>query len=431
MNICMFTNTYVPHVGGVARSVSCFEQDLRRLGHQVLVIAPTFYGQPENEDPARVLRVPAIRNFNGSDFSASIPAPLLIHKRVDEFAPDVIHSHHPYLLGDAAMRAGRSRNLPVIFTHHTRYEEYTHYVLSSKTMQKFVINLATAYANGCARVIAPSGSIAELIKERGVRVPVEVIPTGVDCQRFQQGDGGCFRQKAGIAGHVELIGHVGRLAPEKNLDFLATAVKIHLRQNPRAKFLVVGDGPSAPELKASFARDGLADRLIMTGKKTGDDLVDAYCAMDVFVFSSYSETQGLVVAEAMAAGCPVIALDASGVREVVEDHRNGRLLPAAAAAEEFAKALSGYFAAGELATRWRQNAQATAREFDRLKTAQKLLDLYQRARQQQLKTAQEYHRFFERWEYLLAGIKTEWDMLSSKVGAIADTFGADDNGHRQ
>lgn len=431
MNICMFTNTYLPHVGGVARSVSCFEEDLRRLGHRVLIIAPTFPDQPENEDPARVLRVPAIRNFNGSDFSASIPAPLLIHKRVDEFAPDVIHSHHPYLLGDAAMRAGRRRHLPVIFTHHTRYEEYTHYVLASKTMQKFVINLATAYANGCTRVIAPSDSIAELIKERGVTAPVEVIPTGVDGQRFQQGEGGRFRQQAGIAGDVELIGHVGRLAPEKNLDFLAGAVKIHLRQNPRAKFLVVGDGPSAPELKASFARDGLADRLIMTGKKTGDDLIDAYCAMDVFVFSSHSETQGLVVAEAMAAGCPVIALAASGVREVVEDNRNGRLLPAAAAAEEFAKALSGCFADGELAARWGQNAQATAREFDRLKTAQKLLDLYQRARQQQLKTAQEYRRFFEGWEHLLAGVKTEWDMLSSKVGAIADTFGADDNGHRQ
>ncbi len=431
MNICMFTNTYLPHVGGVARSVSCFEQDLRRLGHRVLVIAPTFHGEPEDEDPARVLRVPAIRNFNGSDFSASIPAPLQIHKRVDEFAPDIIHSHHPYLLGDAAIRAGRSRNLPVIFTHHTRYEEYTHYVLSSKTMQKFVINLATAYANGCTWVIAPSGSIAELIKERGVTAPVEVIPTGVDCQRFQQGDGGRFRQKAGIAGNVELIGHVGRLAPEKNLDFLAAAVKSYLRQNTRAKFLVVGDGPSAPELKASFARDDLADRLIMAGKKTGDDLVDAYCAMDIFVFSSHSETQGLVVAEAMAAGCPVIALDASGVREVVKDHHNGRLLPAVAGTEEFAKALWGCFADGELAARWRQNAQTTAREFDRLKMAQKILDLYQRARQNQLDTAQEYHRFFERWEHLLAGVKNEWDMLSSKVGAIADTFGTDEHDHRQ
>ncbi|MDF1614082.1 glycosyltransferase [Desulfurivibrio dismutans] len=431
MNICMFTNTYLPHVGGVARSVSCFAQDLRRLGHQVLVIAPTFPDQPEDEDPALVLRVPAIQNFNGSDFSASIPAPWLINKRVDEFAPDVIHSHHPYLLGDAAMRAGRHRDLPVIFTHHTRYEEYAHYVLSSETMQNFVINLATAYANGCSRVIAPSDSIAELIKERGVKVPVEVIPTGVDVQRYQQGDGGRFRQKAGIAGDVELIGHVGRLAPEKNLDFLASAVKIHLQQNPGAKFLVVGDGPGATELKESFARDDLSDQLIMAGKKTGDDLVDAYCAMDIFVFSSHSETQGLVVAEAMAAGCPVIALDASGVREVVEDNRNGRLLPAAASTEDFAKALSDYFAAGELATRWRQSAQATAGEFDRLKAAQKLLDLYQRAQQQQLENAQEHHSFFKGWEHLLEGVKTEWDMLSSKVGAIADTFGPDDNDHRQ
>lgn len=431
MKICMFTNTYIPHVGGVARSVSCFAEDLRKLGHQVLVIAPTFAGIPSDENPEQVLRVPAIRNFNGSDFSASIPAPFLINQKIDAFKPEVIHSHHPYLLGDAAMRAARHRNLPVIFTHHTRYEEYTHYVMSSKVMQKFVINLATAYANGCTWVIAPSRSIAELIKARGVRVPVAEIPTGVDCDRFKSGDGKRFREKAGLEQSAPLIGHVGRLASEKNLGFLAGAVKIYLRQNQRAKFLVVGDGPSAGWLKKSFAEDRLADRLVMTGKKTGAELVDAYCAMDLFVFSSHSETQGLVVAEAMAAGCPVVALNASGVREVVTDHHNGRLLPADAPPESFAAAIADFFSNSEAAGWWRQNALATAGKFDRMKMAGELADLYQVAGQKKLKSTHEYKHFFDNWENLLNGIKTEWEMLSSKVGVIADTFSADETRSRR
>jgi hypothetical protein len=120
MNICMFTNTYLPHVGGVARSVHFFAEDLRRMGHRVMIVAPTF---PESEGPeideTEVLRVPAIQNFNGSDFSVRIAQPFLIDEAIDEMAPDTIHSHHPFLLGDAAMRAAHRRKLPLVFTHHT------------------------------------------------------------------------------------------------------------------------------------------------------------------------------------------------------------------------------------------------------------------------------------------------------------------------
>jgi len=260
---------------------------------------------------------------------------------------------------------------------------------------------------------------------------VAEIPTGVDCDRFKNGDGKGFRKKAGLEQTALVIGHVGRLAPEKNLGFLASAVKISLRQNQRAKFLIVGDGPSAAWLKTSFAEDRLTDRLIMAGKKTGADLADAYCAMDVFVFSSHSETQGLVVAEAMAAGCPVVALNASGVREVVTDHHNGRLLPADATAESFAAAITDFFNNSEAAGWWRQNAWATARKFDRIKMAGELADLYQLARQKKLKSTHEYKHFFDNWENLLNGIKTEWEILSSKVGVIADTFSADETRSRQ
>jgi len=220
MNICMFTNTYLPHVGGVARSVAFFTEDLRKRGHRVLVVSPTFphddalTGQEEEED---VLRVPAIQNFNGSDFSVRIPLPFLVDQKIDDFKPDVIHSHHPFLLGDTAVRAAYRRNLPLIFTHHTLYEKYTHYVsLDSEVMKRLAVHLTTEYANLCTRVVAPSRSIADLIAERGVIPPIAVIPTGVDIDYFRSGKGADFRRLHHIPLDAPVIGHLGRLAPEKN-----------------------------------------------------------------------------------------------------------------------------------------------------------------------------------------------------------------------
>jgi glycosyltransferase involved in cell wall biosynthesis len=325
MNICMFTNTYLPHVGGVARSVATFAEDLCRLGHRVLVIAPTF---AEDTDSAgeqyEVLRMPAVQKFNGSDFSLRIPLPFVINEKIDQFAPEVIHSHHPYLLGDAAIRAARTRDLPLIFTHHTLYEKYTHYVpLDSKTLRRFVIELSTEYANHCTKVVAPSFSVARLLRNRGVEKPIEEIPTGVDIKFFSSGRGEKIRQTYGIPQDALVIGHLGRLAPEKNLRYLAESVALFLESNSRALFVVAGSGPSEAEIKKIFADRSLSEQLLMLGIVTGQDLADVYQAMDVFVFSSKSETQGMVLTEAMAASTPVIALDASGAREVVEDGRNG------------------------------------------------------------------------------------------------------------
>lgn len=423
MNICMFTNTYLPHVGGVARSVSIFEEDLRRLGHRVLIVAPTFPQATQDFDEPNVLRVPAIQNFNGSDFSVRIPLPFIIDEKIDEFAPDIIHSHHPFLLGDSAIRAANRRKLPIVFTHHTRYEEYTHYVSSSSSaMKRFVTHLSTTYANGCTHVVAPSRSIAELIEERGVTTPVTEIPTGVDFKAFQKGSGQAFRQRNGIPKNAEIIGHLGRLAPEKNLAFLAEAVKTYMKRDANARFLIVGDGPSLDDIRSRFAEAGLSERLILAGKKTGQDLLDAYAAMDLFVFSSLSETQGLVVVEAMAAKTPVVALDATGIREVVKDNENGRLLPADVTAETFAESIVAFFGDDNRAERWRQNAHETARAFDRLKCAKMMAELYDNARRQTPKPQQEYNDIMLSWEDLLRTLRTEWDLLSGKVSAVAQTL---------
>jgi len=174
MNICMLTNTYLPHVGGVARSVSTFAEEFRKRGHNVLVVAPNFPGKklPRRAE-AIVERVAAIQNFNGSDFAVRLPLAAALSDRIDAFRADIIHAHHPFLLGETALRLAANRNVPVVFTHHTRYEDYTHYVgKDSPTLRHAAINLSTEFANLCDGVIAPSESIARLIAKRGVEVPV-------------------------------------------------------------------------------------------------------------------------------------------------------------------------------------------------------------------------------------------------------------------
>lgn len=219
MNITMFTNTYLPHVGGVANSVHTYESEFRRRGFDVRIIAPEF--EDAEESTEYVLRVPAIQNFNGSDFSLRLPQPWVVANFVDEHPPDVIHSHHPFLLGDAALRTAYERKVPLVFTHHTMYEKYTHYVpLDSKAMQRVAIQMATEYCNLCTHVIAPSESIEALLKQRGVTVPITTIPTGIDLSFFGGGDRQHFRYQFDIDPKALVVGHVGRLAEEKNLSDL-------------------------------------------------------------------------------------------------------------------------------------------------------------------------------------------------------------------
>ena len=402
----------------MARSVDAFAREYRRQGHGVLTVAPEFDDMPEEEQD--VIRFPALQRFNGSDFSVPLPIPGMLSARLDEFQPQLIHSHHPFLLGYTALRTAARLNLPIVFTHHTRYEEYTHYVPGdSPRMRRFVVDLATGYCNLCDAVIAPSESIADLLRSRGVEVPLEAIPTGVDLDIFAHGNGQRMRQRLGIDADAFVVGHLGRLAPEKNLEFLADAVASFLRTDKRAVFLLVGEGPSKPEVERRFARRDLSDRLVEAGILTGDELADAYAAMNVFAFTSQSETQGMVLTEAMAAGVPAVAVDAPGAREVVLDGDNGRLL-GTMNVQSFAAALA--WVAGRSSAEYAELSRAalrTAERFSMPRCAARALELYEsliqvggagRPVDQSL------------WASALRWIEDEWKILVNVATAASDAL---------
>jgi 1,2-diacylglycerol 3-alpha-glucosyltransferase len=413
MNIWMMTNTFTPFVGGVARSVAAFADQCRKAGHRVVIVAPVFDGMPSWEED--VIRVPALQDFNGSDFSLALPTPGLLAPQLEECRPDIVHSHHPHLLGNTAVRIACRLNRPLIFTHHTMYEYYIHYVpTGASRLREFVIALVTGYCNLCDCIIAPSQSVASILHTRGIQTPIEVLPTGVDVPHFAQGHGPEFRRSHGIPEEAFVTGYVGRLAPEKNLLFLAEAVGAHIARNPGGHFLVVGSGPSAQEIEEVFARAGLGTRLHLVGSLEGQALVDAYHALDVFVFASCTETQGMVLTEAMAAGKPVVALDGPGVREVVRDGDNGRLL-AQERAEDFAAAIDEIGSASSAQRRGlEQGARETAERFSMDRCGRELLNIYDR-----LLSRQPFGPKDESvWHHAMEEIKAEWELLKNMAEAV-------------
>lgn len=414
----MITNTFTPHVGGVARSVESFVKEYRRQGHHVLVVAPEFDKMPAKE--TNVIRIPAIQRFNGSDFSVRLPMFTDLSAALSKFKPDVVHSHHPFLLGDTAVRVANKCHVPLVFTHHTMYEQYTHYVPGdSQIMKRFAIKLSVGYCNLCDHVITPSESIEKLLKERGVKSPISAIPTGVPLDRFSKGSGRGFRGVFDLPRDAFIVGHVGRLAPEKNLEFLSRAVAKFMHEEPNAIFMVVGSGPSSRKIEAVFKDENLSERLFMMGSMEGKVLVSAFKAMDVFAFSSLSETQGMVMMEAMASQVPVVALDAPGAREVVKDGENGRLLKEQNI-DSFVEALRWVASKSANERRaLRRAALKTGREFSMERCAKRVLDLYQSLAPKDIAKRREEESY---WSSIVETIQTEWNLLSNVAEAAGSAI---------
>ena len=408
----MMTNAYLPLVGGLERSIESFSKEYRKRGHRVVIVSPEYENSPEKE--LDVIRVPALKHFYGSKFSVKLPITGFFLEALGDFKPDLIHAHHPFLMGDTALRLAYAHKVPLVFTHHSLYEEN---VGDSETVKKFVIELSTGYANCCDYVIAPSESVAEMIRARGVKTKIEVIPTGLHLNQYKK-TAGNFREEFKIPEDAFVAGYVGRLAPEKNLPFLTRAVASFLKKEKEALFLVVGSGPSEEALLNHFKEQKLEDRLRLAGEMKGEKLIKAFQAIDVFAFSSQSETQGMVLNEAMAAGAPVVGVDAPGVRDIVRDKINGRLV-LNESEEEFAEALSWILKRAPAEKRKLiAEAKKTAKQFSMQRCANKALQLYG-----SLQPAKGFQRKLEEkdWFPFMKRAEAEWDLLCNFTKA---TMGA-------
>lgn len=414
MRILMMTNTYAPVVGGIEESVHSFSQELRRQGHKVVIVTPEFAGMKHETD---VIRIPAIKNVLRPNFSVSLTIPLFLTHFVKEFQPDIIHSHQFFLVGNMALRLARLYHIPLVYTHHILLEKYVDLLpIHNKRISRFVIKLATGYANLSSAVIVPSMAVYDLLERSGVTQPMNVIPTGIDVERFANGDGGAFRQSRGIPQDAFVAGCVCRLMPEKNLGFLAVSASRFLTENKKAHCMIVGDGSYKEEMRTIFSKKGVAGRVHFTGVLHGQELTDAYHAMDVFMFSSHSETQGLVLLEAMACRTPVVVVNAPAYKSLIDDHRNGRVV-AHDDTNEFAEALS-WFAHLDVRSlqKIKNKAHARACNYSIQRCTQRLLEVYRGLADYSL------HEDRPLWSSLKDCLKVEKDLLQNAVLATEAAF---------
>ena len=414
MRILMMTNTYFPMVGGLEQSVHSFSEEFKSLGHEVLIVTPAFGGAP-TEEPG-VLRIPAIQKFKGTIFSVNFPVSGLLTRLMKEFVPDIVHSHCPFFMGDFALRLSRQHAIPLVFTYHTMFEQYVHdWPVHNDGVKRFMVKLAAGYANLVDQVIVPSESVKDILLKRGVKTPMEVIPTGINVEHFSKGDRIAFRQANQIPLDALVVGHAGRLSPEKNLEFLTNCMVELLKKEPRAHALIVGLGPSEKMIKNTFQQAGLGKRLHLTGVLHYQHLVDAYYAMDVFAFASLSETQGIVLIEAMAAGVPVVALDAPGAREVVGDYHNGRLLNVMDQ-QSFVDALSWSLSrTPQESGTIKQIVRMTVQKYPINSSAKHMLEIYEKIRSRKSISLGKKNssRYLFQWR-----MKAEWDIYSNYIKSV-------------
>ena len=329
MRIAMLTNNYKPYMGGVPVSIEHLAQALRAQGHEVYIFAPTYKNQVDEE---YVIRYPS---FPFSIAKAPIPNVFssIFEEKIIGLGIDVIHVHHPALVGNVALRMKKMYGIPVVFTYHTRVEAYLHYVKPIEWLEHatgIIKRYMRWFCNQCDMIAAPTDGIRDYLVNHGVKTAIEVLPTGVKEESFYPKTEQVQEIRRRYKGEANyLLCSVSRLAKEKNIDFQLEGLKL-LKEKLKGegksfRYLLIGDGPEQGHLKKKIKEMDLENEVILTGRVENEYIASYQKACDAFLFSSKSETQGIVILEAMAAGNPVIAVDASGVKDIVENGVNGYL----------------------------------------------------------------------------------------------------------
>ncbi|MFW5954179.1 MAG: glycosyltransferase [Guyparkeria sp.] len=326
--IAMVTNNYLPFIGGVPISIDRLRRGLEQLAHRVMIIAPSYPDQDERD--GNVVRVPACRGIGPlQDFRLANPLSPAIRHGLKGFEPDLIHIHHPFWLGRIAQWHARRLKVPTVFTYHTRLEHYSHFVpLPGPLFRNLIAHTAIRrFANRCDGVIVPTESAEEYLRVIGVTSPIYVHPTGIDFDRIRQPAPEAvarLREKHAIGDDERVLVSVSRLSKEKNIDFLVSAID-ELRKHSDRPFrcLIIGEGDEHERLQARIDSLGLEPVVTLVGPVAPETIAHYYQLGDLFVFASKSETQGMVILEAMAAGLPVVAVRSSGIDDVVRNEFNG------------------------------------------------------------------------------------------------------------
>ncbi|KAA0002968.1 MAG: glycosyltransferase family 4 protein [Thermoplasmata archaeon] len=374
MQVAWFTDTWLPNRDGVVNSLLTFKNELEKRGHLVHLFVPgekdieedniyTYKSKPFKRYPN--YRIPSFLSLFSSRTA----------KIIREIEPDIIHSHSPGIIGIHAVIASFKYSIPLIFTYHTFIEDSIYFVSDSILFQQISKKLLSVwlrwYLRRCSAFIVPSKAAYEEIKQKLITKEAHIIPTGINVERFANGNGRIVRKKLRKEGKIIL--HVGRIVKEKNLDMLVKVAPILCKSYPDITFLIVGEGPARSYLEKLIKEKGLEKYFFFTGFVKDEELPNYYASADVFVFPSTYETQGIVALEAMAAGLPVVAARCRALPDLIEDEKNGFLF-SPNDAQECAKKICMAFESEEI----KKEGKRTAEMYSVEKCAEKLLSVYRR-----------------------------------------------------
>lgn len=376
MRIAVFSNTYLPTVSGVVRSISSYKEALEELGHEVHVFTQGARGYRDQEP--NIHRYLSFHLGLPNDLPVTIPFSPKMDRLINELHPDVIHAQHPILLGNLARRKARQLGVPLVYTLHAQYWHYGIYIplrFLQQPYNNYIAGQVKRYLRKCDHIIAPSESMRNLMLGKfQVKNPVTVIPTGVDLGKYDRNDRGELRARFGWT-HDFVIITTGRLAPEKNWPDLLRAAAEVIKHNPGVRLVFLGDGPERDTLTQQAQTLGVGEKVEFVGMVPYEEVANYLVAADLFAFTSVTETQGLVTLEALAAGLPVVAYDAIGTRDVVMDGENGILTPANS--EALTAAIASLVNNHGQMEKLKQGALRTAKEMDIRTLAKKLVSVYE------------------------------------------------------
>lgn len=366
MKIAFFTDTYEPQINGVVTSIKLYAEQLRKLGHEVHIFCPYDKRLEKNRF------VHATKSFKFKpypEFRATLPT-LNTYSSIKKIKPDIIHVHTPATIGFAGMTIAKYLKIPLLMTYHTLIDEYINYLvpkssvrLTLRGVRKFSRKYTKFFYNRADLIFVPSTPISQLLKRYGIKKRIEVLPTGIELKKHR------VSKKAS---EIPTVLHVGRLCKEKQVDAILRAFKEVLKQID-ARLIITSDGPERRNLDVMAKELGIDRNITFTGYVTPKKLAEIYKTADVFVSASRTETQGIVVLEAFAMGCPAVVPDELGFKDFVVDGKNGLFFRKNS---EIADKIHKILKDKKLRNRLAENAVKTSKQFEIEKCAKALESFY-------------------------------------------------------
>jgi len=376
----MLAECYHPIRNGVVTSVDTFSKSLKKRGHKVTIL--TSNNKDKNiyfDEQNMVYRFPAVTLPLKTNYPLPIPyIDSRLNKIIYDNNFDVVHSQSLMTMGKVGRNIAKKLKIPLVFTYHTLLEEYAHYFpfLPQDVITAIARDISFKYCKSADYIIVPSKHVYDKLREMGIMSPMEVVPTGINLKEIEESKA-CDFKKYGIPDGAKVIAYAGRIAKEKNIDTLLDVYKIILKEMPDVHVIIAGGGPLYDYCVDKCGKMPYGERVHLTNYISKLEVLSILRTADVMIFTSYSETQGLVFAESMASGTPVIATDSKAAKEIIEDGVSGIICKNNP--EELSNACKELLNNDSLYKNMRNEAIKRTKDYDDEKMTDKLLAVYNSA----------------------------------------------------